>query len=246
MENSQVRSIVYFWWRKAEENLRIIKFGDHTEPLSNSHWMESTEKYIQRTAAPRESNTWKKTIEYQIFDVTEYAKKVNRNKKYAKIDNYITRQLGLDKYRLGQTDQFELPKFDIDFDDFINEVRDLVYGNHTSSKSLPISMMITAKDLDIMQDHKPHNFRYKDPLTILTFAMNFLPSKIVIETARPDEYKAIIAEYTAFNNYITAIGKGDGRFSFAEKKILLTENYANEGPYDFIIKDKDALIMQLV
>lgn len=246
MENSQVRSIVYFWWRKSEENLRIIKFGDHTEPLSKANWYESTEKYIQKTAAPRESATWKKTIAYQIFDVTEFAKKSNRNRKYAKIDNYITRILNLDKYRLGQTDQFELPQFGIDFDDFINKVRDLVYGNHTSSKSLPICMEITTKDIDKMNDHNRHEFKYKNPLTILTFAMNFLPNKIIIITDRIDEYKEIVAEYTAFNNYIVAVNTCDGRFGFAEKKILLSNADRDSIGFEFLIKDKETLEMQLL
>lgn len=244
--DTPVRSIVYFWWRKAEEDLRIIKFGDHTEPLTNANWYESTEKYIQRTSAPRESNTWKKTINYQIFDVTEYAKKVHRNRKYAKIDNYITRQLDLDKYRLGQTDQFELPKYGIDFDDFIDKVRDLVYGNHTTSKSLPIDMTITVKDLNCINDHQFHIFKYTKPITILTYMMNFLPDKILIITNRIDDYKSIFAEYTAFNNYVIATGHGDGRFNFAEKKILITNQLQELTGYDFVIKDLEQLEMCLV
>lgn len=244
MDVTNVRTIVYFWWRKAEADLRIIKFGDHTEPLSNQNWYASTEKYIQRTAAPRESNTWKKTIEYQIFDVTEYAKKVNRNYRCAKVDNYITRYIGFEKYRLGQTDQFELPKFGPDFNDFINKVRDTVYGNHTSSKSLPICMSITPKALDQMKDHEFHEFNYQDPVTIMTFAMSFLPDKIYIKTVRPQVFRDIIAEYTAFNNYCTSTVI-DGRFSFADKKILITEGEIPYDGYNFVILDESTLRMKL-
>ena len=248
-QNEQVRSIVYFWWRKAEENLRIIKFGDHTEPLSKQNWYESTEKYIQRTAAPRESATWKKTIEYQIFDITEYAKKVHRNRKYAKVDNYIAKQIDVERYRIGQTDQFELPQFGIDFNDFICKVRDLVYGNHTSSKSLPICMSITARDLDLMNDNQVHTFTKRDPLTNLTFMMSFLPEKIFIITDIPEKYIELISEYTAFNNYLVAFNNVDGRFSFAEKKIFITTDEVSDidfSKYDFVIRDKNILQMQLL
>ena len=237
---SEVRTIIYFWWRKAEKDNLIIKFGDHTEPISNQYWYKSTEKYIQRTAAPRESKTFKDLIEYQIYDITDYAKQVKRNYRNAKIDNYISNIADLNKYRIGQTDQFKLPKFTIDFEDFIDKVKDLVFDGRDRINVLPLSFEFSYEDIESLKSTKKQMFSFSKEakeFCCLSIALACdVKSILIISDSK--KYEDIISTYKEFRNFLIYYdNKVDPRFEYATKKVMICNNHNNSYDYDAIIID---------
>lgn len=237
---SNVRSIVYIWWRKSEIKDGFIKFGDHIEPLENKDWIKSTERYIQKTAAPKESKIFKDIIDFKIFDATDYAKRVNKNKKFARVDNTITKVAGLDKYRLGQTDQFKLPKFEIDVDEFIEKVKDVIYGKN-SDYHIPVTNDFTIADIKDLQLNKVKEFNFPiitKELDILSL-INFLDSSNILILSKSQDYDNLIKKYFEFNNYIVKHdGIEDGQYKFADKKIMICNSVnINQNGYDFIFND---------
>lgn len=227
---NDVRTIIYFWWRKAEKDNLIIKFGDHTEPFSDPYWHKNTEKYIQRTAAPRESKTFRDLIEYQIFDITEYAKQVKRNHKNAKIDNYIANITGLNKYRIGQTDQFKLPKFTIDFEDFIDKVKDLVFDGRDRINVLPLSLDFSCEDIELLKNTKKREFSFSKDMkefNCLSIVLACNVSSILIVSSSK-KYEEIINTHKEFRNFLLYVNSNiDARFEYTVKKVLLCENADN-------------------
>ena len=245
----EIRSIIYLWWRKSEEG--FIKFGDHTEPLSNKDWKQDTEKYIQKTAAPRESKTFKDNIGFEIFDVTDFAKKVNKNYKFAKVDNYIARTAYLDKYRLGQTDLFKLPKFEIDREEFIDKVKEVIYGGNNVECTIPITTDFTISDIKDLQENKlktfdfPEENKENDVLALIKF---FEASNILIISKSP-LFEELIKKYYEFNSYIIGHnGIVDGRYTFASKKLMiLDKEIEDQSNYDFIFNDyKSTIILNVL
>lgn len=243
----EVRTIVYLWWRKDDESL--IKFGDHTESIDNKNWQIDTELYIQKTAAPKESKTFKDKIDFIYYDITDYAKKVNKNYKFARIDNYITRLADLDKYRLGQTDQFKLPKFEIDIDEFIDKIKDVIYGGHNLEDRIPITGDVHISDLRNLEMDKILTFNFPtenkeiDVLSILAF---FEVKKILVITLS-NKYKELFSKFFEFNKFIIRLNdSSDGQFMFADKKIKITSKEDEDiTKYDCVVKDLDDVSIYL-
>lgn len=248
MSDSDVRSIVYFWWRKSEKDNLILKFGDHTEPLSEKNWYTNTEKYIQRTAAPRESKTFKDLIEYEILDITEYAKSINRNRRLAKVDNYIANVTNLNKYRIGQTDQFRLRKYEMEFEDFINKVKDVVYGSHNRTCSLPLTLDFTYKDVIALKENKEATFEFplqRKETDALTIAL-FCEAASILIISKSNKYEEVIDTYKEFNNFLVYHNNSkDVRFEYASKRIMICEEDPKDyEDYNIMIKD-DVLLTRI-
>lgn len=246
---SEIRTIIYAWWRKDDTSL--IKFGDHTESFDNTQWQIDTERYIQKTAAPRELKTFKDKIDFIYYDITDYAKKVNRNYKFAKIDNYIARQANVDKYRLGQTDQFKLPKFEIDVEDFINQIKDVIFGGHNLEDRLPVSPDLHISDLRKIEIEKNVTFNFTGDNKILNILniLSFFESKKILIVGSAKEYNSsLFNKYFEFNKFLIRNGTTeDGQFQFADKKIKIVPTMENENitKYDIIIQDLNNISVYL-
>jgi hypothetical protein len=242
----EVRSIIYIWWRKSELEKGFVKFGDHTEPLSNKNWRSDTEKYIQKTAAPREKAIFKDIIDYEIIDVTDYAKKINKNYKFAKIDNYISRVAFLDNYRMGKTDQFKLPKFELDVYEFIDKIKEVIYGGNSIENRLLVTGAFTLTDIKDLQDHKIKTFKFAEESKendVLSIA-HFLNATNILIISKSEEFDNIIKNCYEFNGYIIKHNNiKDGQYQFASKKFMICDkNIDDQKDYDFIFNDFDSTI----
>jgi hypothetical protein len=239
-----IRSIVYIWWRKSDIDKGFVKLGDHTELKTNTNWRESTERYIQQTAAPKEKKTFKDVIEYRIFDATVYASKINRNYKGAKIDNAIAAAAGLNKYRLGRTDQFKLPRFEIDIEEFIEKVQDAIYGVH-AGHTLPITNNITIDDIDYLKENKIKTFEFvRETLVIDVLALaKFFDARNLLIISQED-FKEAIFSYYEYNGFLVREnGSKDGQYEWAEKKVMICDYPPeDQSGYDFIFNDFDSTV----
>ena len=85
-----------------------------------------------------ESNIFMLGEDEDSFDVEDVEKEDNEDVVYNE-EKETGRKVDFEKYRLGQTDQFKLPKF-VYFDDFIDAIKTECFGNSTRDLSLPLSI----------------------------------------------------------------------------------------------------------
>lgn len=243
-EINNIRNIVYIWWRKSDADKGFVKLGDHTELKTNTNWIESTERYIQQTAAPKESKTFKDVIDYRIFDATVYASRIHRNYRGSKVDNAIANAAGLNKYRLGRTDQFKLPKFEIDIEEFIEKVQNVIWDPRAAN-TIPITNHFTIEDLNDLKENKLKSFEFpRDTLVMDVLAVaKFLDAKKLLIISK-EPFKDAILSYYEFTGYVVREnGSKDGQYEWKDTKAMIYDYPPeDQSGYDFIFNDFDSTI----
>lgn len=94
------RMFCYLWYEKSNPN--ECKFGERWVPAGINP-QESCEKRVKDSLGVRK-DLWKtgEVVLFKIWDVTEYAKNVNRYYKASRVDDYIREQIGFRKGTTGE------------------------------------------------------------------------------------------------------------------------------------------------
>lgn len=123
-----VRTILYLW--EDTRSLGDMKFGDHTiegSPTQSEIELD-TKAYIRREMQ-RQKYIYDqgKILVHWIIDVTDYAEKVGRNRKGAKLDTFIANEkTNLKLHRISKNGG---DFYQIDKDELTRQVNEAVYGS---------------------------------------------------------------------------------------------------------------------